>query len=256
MAKLSEKVAIVTGGASGIGKATAELFARERARVVVADINASAAQEAASAINATGGTAIAVECDISREADVRKMVAATTERFGRVDVLVSSAARFLYKGGNDAGEKDWQETFATNVGGTALCCRYAAEEMKRVGGGAIVIVSSISGFIAGPAYATYNSSKAALLMLAKAFAIDFGDWNIRVNSISPGPVDTPAMHREMKRVKMSQAEFEAKMFEEQCLRRIVQSEDIAKCILFLVSDDAAVVTGTNLMADGGYLARN
>ena len=254
VSRLLGKVAIVTGGGSGIGRATAQLFAAEGARVVLADINPASADEVAGSITRGGGTAFVVGCDISREAQVRDLISASVERFGRIDILVNSAARFLMKGGQEAGEKDWHEIFATNVAGTALCSRYAAEQMKRTGGGAIVILASIAGMKADPGYATYSSSKAAVLMLTRSLAIDFGGWNIRVNSVSPGAVNTPALRRELQRTNTSQKEFEAEIFRKQCLRRLIQPDDIARCLLFLASDDANVITGANLVVDAGFCA--
>jgi NAD(P)-dependent dehydrogenase (short-subunit alcohol dehydrogenase family) len=248
------KVAIVTGGGSGIGRATAQVFAKNGAQVVLADINLESAMESSDTITRDGGVAFAVGCDISRETEVQRLISTSVERQGRIDILVNSAARFLMKGGQDAGEADWHEVFATNVAGTALCSRYAAEQMKQVGGGAIVILSSISGIKADFGYATYSCSKAALLMLTRALAIDFGPWNIRVNSVSPGAVNTPALKRELQRTNTSQETFEAEMFHTQCLHRLLQPEDIAKCILFLASDDASVITGTNLVVDAGCCA--
>jgi NAD(P)-dependent dehydrogenase (short-subunit alcohol dehydrogenase family) len=248
------KVAIVTGGGSGIGRATARLFAMEGAVVVIADIDGAAASETILAIDAEPDRAVVMSCDVSREEQVRELASAAATRFGRIDVLVQCAARFLMKGGGDAGEKDWEEVFATNVGGSALAARYCAERMKDSGGGSIVLVSSISGIKADPGYATYSSSKAALLMLTRSLAIDFSPWNIRVNSVSPGAVDTPALRRELARTNTSWEDFEAEMCAAQCVPRVLQAEDIARSIAFLASDDASAISGVNLVVDGGYLA--
>jgi NAD(P)-dependent dehydrogenase (short-subunit alcohol dehydrogenase family) len=252
MGRFTGKVAIVTGGASGIGRATAQLFAREGGQVAVADINAPAAAVVTDEIKRAGGNAVAVTCDISRDAEVQNLVAITLEKFGQLNVLVNCAARFLMRGGKDAEAVDWREVFGTNVAGTALCCRYAAERMKQAGGGAIVIVSSISGMIADPDYATYSTSKAALLMLARSLAIDFGGWNIRVNAVSPGAVDTPSLRRQLKEEKLSQEQFEAIIAARQCINMLIQPEDIARSILFLASDEARAITGANLVVDAGF----
>jgi NAD(P)-dependent dehydrogenase (short-subunit alcohol dehydrogenase family) len=252
MGRFAGKVAVVTGGGSGIGKAACHIFAEEGAQVVVADINAGAATDVADGIGVNGGQAIAIACDISQEAQDRDLISASTKRFGHIDVLVNCAARFLMKGGQNAGESDWHDILATNVAGTALCCRYAAAKMRRTGGGVIVIISSISGMTADPGYATYSSSKAALLMLARSLAIDFGEWNIRVNAISPGAVNTPALQRELQREKVSSEKFEEDLFRRQCLKMVIQPDDIARCILFLASDEARAITGANLVVDAGY----
>lgn len=250
MPRFTGKVAIVVGGASGIGKATAQLLAVEGAKVAVADINHSAAVEVAKAMGEN--SALALACDISQEKQDQQLMNAVIERFGRVDILVACAARFLMKGGQDAHEADWRDVFATNVAGTALCCRYAAEKMKENGGGAIVIVSSISGMIADPDYATYSTSKAALIMMARSLAIDFGGWNVRVNAISPGAAETPSLKQALEREKLSWEQFQAIISNRQCLKVLIQPEDIARCILFLVSDEAKVITGANLVADAGF----
>ncbi len=253
MARFAGKVAVVTGAASGIGKATAQLFAAEGASVVIADIDSTAAGGVADSINRSGGKAIHVACDISKDAQVRSLMSSAIQSFRRIDILVNCAARFLMKGGKDAREEDWSESFAVNVAGPALCSRYAAEQMKETGGGAIVIVSSISGMIADPDYATYSTSKAALLMLARSLAIDFGPWNIRVNAISPGAVDTPSLKRQLEQENLTQEQFEAIISSRQCLSMFIEPRDIALPILFLASDDARAVTGANLVVDAGFL---
>ena len=248
------KAVVVTGAGSGIGKATARLFAREGAKVAVVDMNVDAAHETAASIVNDGGESIAITCDISSEPQVQEMIGATVNQLGAIHVLVNNAARFLYKGGSDAGKQDWDAIMSTNVAGPALCSRYAAEQMKQSGGGSIIIVSSISGLSAGPGYATYSSSKAALLMLARCLAIDFGGWNIRVNALLPGPVNTPALHRELQRLAFSQDAFEEHLKQKQCLSGVVQPEDIANGILFLASDQARMITGASLVVDAGYTA--
>ena len=254
MNRFAHKMVVVTGAGSGIGRATARAFAREGARVVVVDIDPAAATETVALITSERGQAIGINCDISDEQQVRETIDGIVSQLGGVDVLVNNAARFLYKGGADAGREDWEAIMSTNVAGPALCSRYASQAMKNAGGGSIVIVSSISGLSAGPGYATYSSSKAALLMLTRCLAIDFGDWNIRVNAVLPGPVDTPALQRELNRLGLTEEAFAEHLKQKQCLAGTVQPEEIADGILFLASDQARMITGTQLIVDAGYSA--
>ena len=256
MSRLSQKIAIVTGAGSGIGRATAQLFAVEGAAVVLADRNLSTAMETQALIGSDESLIMSLACDISLEDDVRRLALETTTRFGRIDILVNNAAAFHYKGAHEVDAQDWQKTLATNVVGTSLCSRAVGERMRQSGGGAIVNVASINGFQAEEGYATYCSSKAALLMLTRCMAIDFGPWNIRVNSVSPGPVNTPALKRELERLHVTPEEFERQVFQKQCLQRILQPMDVARTILFLASEDAAAITGADLIVDGGYSARS
>jgi NAD(P)-dependent dehydrogenase (short-subunit alcohol dehydrogenase family) len=248
------KVVIVTGSGSGIGRATAQLYARANAHVIVADLNSKAAEETVLLITQEkeGAKAVAIACDISSESSVRNLIAATVEKFGQLNVLVNNAARFLYKGGFAATDEDWNAVLTTNVAGTAMCSRYAAEEMKKTGGGAIVIVSSTSGLEAAADYATYCSSKAALLMLTRCLALDFGPFNIRVNSVCPGPVNTPALRRELERTHVSWEDFDEFVNRKQCIKEMLQPEDIGRSILFLSGDQALRITGANLVVDGGF----
>jgi NAD(P)-dependent dehydrogenase (short-subunit alcohol dehydrogenase family) len=246
------KVVIVTGSGSGIGKATAQLFTAMKASVVVADIDVGAANETVQSITQERGVAVAIECDISSESSVCHLVSKAVELFGQIDVLVNNAARFLYKGGFDANSDDWTAVMATNVAGAAMCSRYVAKEMRKNRKGSIVIVSSTSGLDAAPDYATYCSSKAALLMLTRCLALDFGPYNIRVNSICPGPVDTPALRRELERTNVTWNEFQELCYKKQCIKKMIQPEDVGRSILFLSSDQASMISGTNLIVDAGF----
>jgi NAD(P)-dependent dehydrogenase (short-subunit alcohol dehydrogenase family) len=255
MMRFLNSVAVVTGAASGIGRATAAHLAQEGAAVVVVDINADGALETVKHIEDEGGRAFAQICDVSKENEVRTLFADVIQRVARVDVLVNCAAVFLMKGSDQAGQEDWQTICAVNIAGVGLCSRYAADVMQRSNGGAIVVVSSINGSQADVGYATYCTSKAALLMLTRCMALDFAKWNIRVNSVSPGIVDTPALRRELARTGTTWAELDEEIRKVQCLPQVIQPEDIARSIVFLASDQARMITGSNLIVDGGYLAR-
>ena len=252
--RLGGKVAIVTGGAAGIGRATCELFADEGARIVVADVDAPAGAEAAAAIVAQGGQAAFVRADIAQEADARRLTEETVARFGGVDVLVNNAAVFVLKG-LDATVDDWQRSLGVNVIGTALVTRYASAAMRRRGGGAIVNLGSISSFVAQPDFVAYSATKAALLQMTRNMALDLAPSGIRVNAVCPGTIVTQATERHRTQTGLSMEEFLAIEGPKHLLNRVGHPREVAHAILFLASDEASFITGTHLMVDGGYTAR-
>lgn len=248
-------VAILTGGSSGIGRATSILLANQGARVAIVDIRGPAAEALAEELRRDGKSAISIEADVGSEDDVKRVVEHVFSQWKRIDVLVNNAASFVQKG-VDATTDEWQSAFKTNVLGAALFARHTYPIMGKASGGAIVNVASVSGMVGEPNYATYNSSKAALLMLTKCLAVDLGPYNIRVNSVSPGATVTPALRDAVKREAISFEEFEKVMLEKQCLRRLCQPDDIAHAIAFLVSDEASSITGANLVVDAGFMAKD
>ncbi len=246
----SNRAAIVTGGASGIGAATAKEFARKAVTVAIFDINEAAGYVVVSEIIAAGGSAHFFRVDVSDSeacVDAAKLFFKVT---GRLDYLVNNAASFLSKG-VDAEESDWNLSLGVNVRGCANMAKACHDPMKQSGGGAIVNIASISGHIAQPNRWTYNASKGAILSMTRCMALDFAADNIRVNSISPAWTWTPEV---AKAAQGDRAKWEPIWGRFHMLRRFAEPAEVARPILFLCSDDASFITGADLPVDGGYLA--
>jgi len=252
--RLKDKVALVTGGAAGIGEATAVLFAEEGAKVVIADLDKAAGARTVAQIETLGGNAVFVKTDVSDEEAVRDVCNKAVEHFGKLNILVNNAAIFILKG-IEATAEDWERSLRVNVIGASLMSHYAVEKMKQSGGGAIVNLSSISAFIAQPLFVTYSATKAALLQMTRNMAMDLAPYHIRVNCVCPGTILTRATSDHMKRVGMNLEQFLAEQAPEYLLGRVGQPREVAYAILFLASDEASFITGTHLMVDGGYTAR-
>lgn len=255
--RLQDRVAIITGGGSGIGRATCLLFAEEGARVVVADREGAAAQDTVARIAAAGGPlALAVPVDVAREAEVAALAAACDARFGRADVLVNVAGMRLWGPVTDATPEDWAAIVGVNLMGVGLCCKHVLPLMARGGGGSVVSVSSANGVVGRPGMALYDATKAGVLALTRSMACDHRDQGIRVNAVLPGPTLTDFHVR--------RAEAAGRTLDESVtrphpggpgiLRRQALPREIAYGILFLASDEASYVTGTCLHVDGGLSA--
>lgn len=253
MNDLSGKRAIVTGGASGIGRAAAVLFARQGAQVCVADIRADLGQAVVDEITAEGGQAIFVRCDVTRAQDCREVLRQVGRQFGGVDILFNSAGVIHRASVVDTSEDDWDHVMAVNVKSMFLFGKYAVPLMVESGGGSIIHVSSGWGLVGGRKAAAYCASKGAVVLLTKAMALDHGGQNIRVNCICPGDTDTPLLREEARQLGQDPEEFTAEAADRP-LQRIGQPEDIAQAALYLASDASAYVTGTTLVVDGGGLA--
>ena len=255
MPRLSNKVAIVTGGADGIGKATSELFAREGAAVVIADVNAEKGEALSRQIAAAGGAALFIETDVADEASIRNMVRRAVASYGKIDILINNAAVFILRG-IDATVEEWRRILDVNVIGASLVAKHVVPEIRKAGGGAIVNLGSISSFIAQPQFVTYNATKAAIATMTRCMALDLAADNIRVNAVCPGTVWTQIVERLTREKGMDRKAADADPgWGGACmLKRIADTSEIAKAILFLASDDASYVTAAHLMVDGGYTA--
>jgi NAD(P)-dependent dehydrogenase (short-subunit alcohol dehydrogenase family) len=255
MRRLEGKVAAITGGASGIGEATARRFAAEGAAVALADIDAERGRTVAREIEGAGGRALFVETHAGREADAVHFVRAARERWGRLDALVNNAGMRLYQTVVDASEESWDAILAVNVKGYAFCAKAAIPLMRETGGGSIVNVASIRSVVAGGNMVQYDTTKAAVAGLTRAMALDHAADGIRVNAVCPGPIFTRFHERRAEAAGRTHEDFRAEFGRGTMLGRAGTPAEVAACILFLASDDASYVTGITLPVDGGYLAR-
>jgi NAD(P)-dependent dehydrogenase (short-subunit alcohol dehydrogenase family) len=248
--RLAGRVAVLTAAGSGIGRATALRLAAEGARLVVNDIAPERAEETADLVTAAGGEATALPGDVTDSALVDALVATAVSTYGALDVLHSNAGYAMAQGSIlDITDEGWQADMQLNLAATFYCIRAAARRMSAGGGGAIVCTSSGSAVGAVPGIAGYGSTKAAILQLVRYAAMEFGPANIRVNAVIPGAVKTPAF------MGYIGSEERLLRYEEQIpLMRACRPEDIANAVLFLASDEAACVTGTSVLVDGGVTA--
>ena len=252
--RLKNKVAVVTGGASGIGRATALRFSGEGASVAIFDRDSAGGEEVCREITHHGRKASFVQTDIAVEEQVREAIHRTEAEFGAIHILVNNAAAFVF-GSYDVAQEDWQRVLSVNVMGTATCSKYAVETMIRAGGGAIVNVTSISGLIAQDRSLPYNTSKAALLGLNRCLAMDLARHNIRVNAVAPGWIDTPQLRVDIELAGMTYEQSLQQNGPLHLLNRFGTADEVANAILFLASEEASFITGTCLMVDGGYIAK-
>ncbi len=253
MGSLAGKRALITGGASGIGRATALLFAREGAAVAVADLDEAGGQAVVKAIVDEGGQAIFVRCDVSQATDCQRAVQQTVDELGSLDVLFNNAGIIRRTTVIGITEEEWDRVMAVNVKSIFLLSKYAIPAMEQAGGGAIINTGSGWGLIGGGNAVSYCASKGAVVNMTRAMAIDHGPQHIRVNCVCPGDTDTGMLRNEAQQLGAPEEAFMAEAADRP-LRRVGKPEEIAQAVLYLASDASSFVTGTMLVVDGGGLA--
>jgi NAD(P)-dependent dehydrogenase (short-subunit alcohol dehydrogenase family) len=251
--RLLGKSAVITGAAKGIGRATAEVFAAEGARIVATDVDGDGVERLRDRLAAQGAEVLTVVGDVSEPQDAKRMITAAVERHGRLDILVANAGVIPLGDILESGPEDWDAVMAVDGRGMFLSCKYAIEEMLKTGGGSIVCLSSISGVAGQKRQSTYGPAKFVASGLAKHLAVEWADRGIRVNAVAPGTIKT-------ERVLQLRDEPGGSAYIEEIERmhpmgRLGEPVEVARAIAFLASDEASFITGAVLPVDGGYLAR-
>ena len=247
------KVALITGGTEGMGYATAEVFLREGARVVVTGRSKAKGAKALAKLARLGKVAF-VQGDVSKAEDARGMVLQTVKKFGRIDVLFNNAGIYMEKLAEDTTEEEWDKLIDINLKGTFLVSKYAIPYMKKQRGGSIINNSSDAGLVGNKRCPAYCASKGAITIMTKAMALDYAKYNIRVNSVNPGTIDTPMLAYEAE-ASEDVEEYLKRANEEHPIGRVGRPEEVANAVLFLASDEASFVTGAALSVDGGLTAQ-
>ena len=251
--RLKDKIALITGGTSGIGEATAVLFAAEGAGVAITGRNESRGHVVTARILEAGGSAIFLRTDVRKAAECRRAVESTISRFGRLDILFNNAGVFYARDALNCTEEEWDLQLDVNLKGTFLMSKYALPGMIAQGRGVIINNSSGWGIVGGDKAVAYCASKGGVVLLTKAMAVDHGRQGIRVNCICPGDVETPMLPEDARFRGMNWEEYLAGC-RNRPLGRIGTAEEIAKAALFLASDDSSFMTGASLVVDGGGTA--
>ena len=256
MSKLKDKVAIVTGGASGIGEAIVREFGVEGAQVISADVTDVDGQQIVDEVCAAGGDAVFTHTDVSQVRDIQALIADTLERFGRLDVFVANAGIQIEKTLTETTEDEFDRLMSVNQRGAFFCCKHAVEAMLKNGaaGGSIVVMGSALSHVAEPELAAYCTAKGGLHMLVKSIACDYGDKNIRANCICPGYINTPLCDAYFE-TQPDPAAARQEAGAMHCLNRMGTTSEVAKCAVFLAGDDSSFVTGSSLVVDGGLIAK-
>lgn len=256
--RLEGKVAIITGAASGIGKATALLFGREGARVTCADINGEGAAQVVREIEKAGGQAASEHVDVSQDADVRSMVKETVQRWGRLDVLFNNAGVEAAALVTEMAEDEWDTQMNVNLKSVYLGCKYAIPEMLKGGGGSIVNTASIAGLWGFPQLSAYCAAKGGVVLLTRALAMEWAKENVRVNTVCPGVIRTPMVERAIPWTQdlttTTMEEAWVRVGQAQPIGRVGEPEEVAEAVLFLASNEASLITGVTVPLDGGWYA--
>lgn len=244
--RFQDKVIIITGGASGIGEATARRFSAEGARVVIADFSEHGAA-LAEALGASDGRALFVRTDVVDSTQVQTLMARTVEAFGRIDILFANAGIAADASIDQLDEDAWRRTIDINLTGVFLCDKYAAEHMATQGGGVIVNCGSIHSHVGKSGVTAYAAAKGGVKLLTQTLSIDLAPKGIRVNAVCPGYIDTPLLAKAPPEMKAALAGLHP-------MGRLGRPEEVASAVLFLASDEASFITGASLLVDGGYTA--
>lgn len=245
MGKLQNKVAVITGGVSGIGAATARLFVEEGAKVVLVDLNEEKGKVFEAELKALHHEALFVKANITSEEEVAGIFKQALDAFGRVDIVFNNAGIGRVHPSHDLEYSEWRNTVNVDLDGVFLVAREAIREMLKAGGGTIVNTASMYGWVGSPGSAAYNAAKGGVINLTRSLALEYAEQKIRINALCPGFIDTPIIPEESKQALAAVTP----------MKRLGQAEEMAKAVLFMASDDSSFMTGNTLTVDGGYTAQ-